>query len=1055
MKNLTKHFLLLGLLCLTIILMIPTAITAQPDCPGGISSSQCELLESSMERYIGAESIEFLFVTQSTTQMSSFVDYELFILGTGYAELDNGEVLSLDLQIEEATISQAGFMGFGSTSSTYVGRLIYVDGQIFFGYGVGISPLDVPLTGMDLSDLAGSDNIDWTFYNAMPDLFMSQIPGSGNNWSFESDVTLDDGVEISIIENQIFDTNPVATSMASLGTLLGENPTEDAAYGTILGMFGAGMDIQGAASYFGQWWIEPEGDALIGWVSGQEVVIDMGNMFGNDPLFSMFISTAGGYSQSTGIRIHNYDVDYDITAPEEFAVMPAGTANTIGLYGINGMASMLTGLFYPLSFSAPATTTTQIQLDYVDGGVIDYGGSLDGELTSGEGINLDFEGNNGDIVTVSLTSDEFDAFVEIRDESGQRIASNDDGGDDTNALITNFVLPEDGNYTIVVRGFSSASEGAYTVELDLFERPEPGMMAYGDSVEGLLISGIYDEWTFEGEAGDLVTINLMGEFDTYLELNDPDGVRITYNDDGGQGRNSLINNFVLPEDGTYTIISRGYSSSAQGSYTIELTVTERTVPGELEYGSAVSGMLISGIEDEWTFSGNEGDVITITMNADFDTYLELLDFTDYQIAYNDDGGAGRNSLISQFTLPITATYTIVARGYRSNAQGDYTLELVIDRSGDDDNQTTTNDGGTTTNNGTTATPTNGEIAYGDTISGNLISGNEDQWVFSGTAGDIITISLTGTFDTYLELLDSNGNQITFNDDGGEGFNSLISFFALPQSGTYTIVARGFSSSASGSYSLALIADSVSTGGGSGGTSTSTSTDSTISYGDTITANLRSGVNDEWTFEGSGGDIITISLTASFDTYLELLDENGNQITYNDDGGQGLNSLIDNFRLPADGTYTIVARGYSSSASGSYSLALIGDDVATPQEDTDNEATTSGNSTSSGGNTSTSTDGTISYGDSVDANLASGNEDEWTFEGSGGDIITISLTASFDTYLELMDADGNQIAFNDDGGQGLNSLIDNFRLPADGTYTIVARGFSSSASGAYNLSLDAN
>ena len=929
MKNTLKHFIMLSLLCIAIILMVPTAISAQIDCPGGINNSQCELLESSLERFVEAETIEFLFVTQSTTQLSSFVDYELFILGTGYAELDNGEVTALDLQVEQATISQAGFMGFGSTENTYVGRLMYVDGQMFFGFGVGISPLDVPLTGIDLSNVSGSDNIDWTFYNAMPDIFMSQVPGSANNWTFESGIVLDDGVEISIIENQILDTNPIASSMAALGTLLGENPAEDAAFGTILGMFGAGMDIQGAASYLGQWWIDPAGEGITGWFSGQEIVIDMGNMFGSDPLFSMFVSTAGGYSQTTGVRIYEYDVDYTVTAPENFTPMPSGTASTITLYGSNGMGAALTGLFYPLSFSVSTTAPTPIQLDYVDGGVIDYGGSLEGELTSGEGVNLEFEGSDGDLVIVSLISDEFDAFVEIWDEFGQRIAANDNGGEGTNALISTFMLPFDGNFTIVVRGFSSASEGAYTVELELFERPEPGAIVYGDNIEGLLISGINDEWVFEGEAGDLVTISMDAEFDTYLELNGPDGIRVTYNDDGGGGRNSLINSFVLPEDGTYTIVTRGYSSSAQGTYTVELTVTERVVPSEIEYGSVVSGLLISGVEDEWSFFGNEGDVITIRMTGDFDTYLELMDFSDYRFTYNDDGGEGRNSLISSFTLPITGTYTIVARGFRSSAQGDYTLELIVDSLADDTTSTSGGGGSSTSGDGgtTTTIPSDGSINYGDTISANLRSGNEDEWTFSGNAGDIITISMTAGFDTYLELMDQNGNLIMFDDDGGQGLNSLIEFYSLPQSGTYTIIARGFSSTANGAYSLALIADTVAdadeeeaTSGG-GNTTTTTPSDGSIGYGDTISANLRSGNEDEWVFEGSGGDIITISLTASFDTYLELIDEDGNQVAFNDDGGQGLNSMIDNFRLPADGTYTIIARGFSNRASGIYNLSL--------------------------------------------------------------------------------------------------------------------------------------
>ncbi len=74
---------------------------------------------------------------------------------------------------------------------------------------------------------------------------------------------------------------------------------------------------------------------------------------------------------------------------------------------------------------------------------------------------------------------------------------------------------------------------------------------------------------------------------------------------------------------------------------------------------------------------------------------------------------------------------------------------------------------------------------------------------------------------------------------------------------------------------------------------------------------------------------------------------------------------------------------------------------------------------------------------------------YTFIGGAGDTITISMISTtdasvtgrpLDTYLYLRDASGQDIAFDDDGGAGLNSLIGPFVLPADGTYTIVAARF---------------
>ncbi|MCB8920096.1 MAG: pre-peptidase C-terminal domain-containing protein [Ardenticatenaceae bacterium] len=98
------------------------------------------------------------------------------------------------------------------------------------------------------------------------------------------------------------------------------------------------------------------------------------------------------------------------------------------------------------------------------------------------------------------------------------------------------------------------------------------------------------------------------------------------------------------------------------------------------------------------------------------------------------------------------------------------------------------------------------IAYGETIAGsfNQPSGYE-LWYFTGTTGEVVTITMIRTdenLDPYLYLLGPSGEEIASNDDGAGDLNSLISLSSLPQSGTYTIVARGYGSSF-GSYELTL------------------------------------------------------------------------------------------------------------------------------------------------------------------------------------------------------------------------------------------------------------
>lgn len=78
-----------------------------------------------------------------------------------------------------------------------------------------------------------------------------------------------------------------------------------------------------------------------------------------------------------------------------------------------------------------------------------------------------------------------------------------------------------------------------------------------------------DSYTFDGEAGESMTIELQSEeFDTTLLLKGPDGQDITSNDDYGGTLNSTIV-IELPESGTYSAVASSFSGEG-GNYQIEV-----------------------------------------------------------------------------------------------------------------------------------------------------------------------------------------------------------------------------------------------------------------------------------------------------------------------------------------------------------------------------------------------------------------------------------------------------------------------------------------------------
>ena len=83
---------------------------------------------------------------------------------------------------------------------------------------------------------------------------------------------------------------------------------------------------------------------------------------------------------------------------------------------------------------------------------------------------------------------------------------------------------------------------------------------------------------------------------------------------------------------------------------------------------------ITPAEASYTFDGNEGQAVTITLDSDdFDPVLSLFDSVGNEIATNDDFGGTLNSAII-LTLPADDTYTVIARSY-SGQGGDYSVKV--------------------------------------------------------------------------------------------------------------------------------------------------------------------------------------------------------------------------------------------------------------------------------------------------------------------------------------------------------------------------------------------
>ena len=221
----------------------------------------------------------------------------------------------------------------------------------------------------------------------------------------------------------------------------------------------------------------------------------------------------------------------------------------------------------------------------------------------------------------------------------------------------------------------------------------------------------------------------------------------------------------------------------------------------------------------------------------------------------------------------------------------------------------------------------------------------------------------------------------------------------------------------------------------------------VAVGGSFTGQINSaGDTDIVTVQLQAGETYSISLrgtgpSALVDPYLYFLDPNGVELASDDDGGTGINSIV-TFTASTSGTYQIKAAAYPDSGlTGQYTV-----DVR--QQGTD--------SVPAGFKTKVSLDmGETRFGfiesdgdvDTYKVTLTAGKL--YTFEVAGGADYDTSYLAvppgELDTRLTLFDADGNEVASNDD--------IAFSTVPGEGDISS-AVGFSATMSGTYYLRVEA-
>lgn len=445
------------------------------------------------------------------------------------------------------------------------------------------------------------------------------------------------------------------------------------------------------------------------------------------------------------------------------------------------------------------------------------------------------------------------------------------------------------------------------------------------------------------------------------------------------------------------------------------------------FGEIVTGQINNNQPNVvYVFDALRCDFLSVrlrALNGNLDPVLTVLDDTGRTVFTRDDTNGSSDVSFEPLSIPRSGRYSIVVArfGYGlGTTSGQY--ELFIERIGN-------------------GSASGCAMRYGDTVTNSIGDDMSELWYrFEANQGDIVQVQMRaigGTLDPVLTIVDSGGFVMQRIDDIGGDINPQIDSLLIPADGVYYVVAGRYGVG-SGSFVLTL-SEAANSGMGN-----SPLAAIPLSYGGAIEGRLTENLTAQYyRFQAQQNDVITVTMervSDNIDTLIVIADSALNELIEDDDGGEGQNSRLQDFRIPAGGTYYIIATRYErdfGSTTGRYTLRL--DAAGSAFEDVPADVLR------------------ISYNTTLTGSIDDVTPDVlYAFYGAAGDVVSLTLIrtdGNLDPLLELLDANQARLRLDDDSAEAQNARIDDYVLPASGVYYVRAARFDGSeTSGSYALTL---
>ena len=460
-------------------------------------------------------------------------------------------------------------------------------------------------------------------------------------------------------------------------------------------------------------------------------------------------------------------------------------------------------------------------------------------------------------------------------------------------------------------------------------------IAPGDTAQGLITDTFFSQrYRFEAQAGQTYTIRMeriesegsVNTLDPLLFLFDSNEQFLAENDDVAEGNRNAQIIFTPEVEGAYIIEATRFQQEAgtsTGAFRLVLIAGDETIPDPdddpstpnpldtppefgvpftiLEYEAPVSGTLASARDNPYfALGGRQGELFNITLATTGDLIADVtISFPNFAIPINRvEAGAVKTI---QGIIPQTGWYRIEVA--HLSGSGSFTLEATVVGNG-------------------LLEDTPLEASFTEEM-------QSLYFIVNATINERVFVNMTvlstesGTITPGIAIIDRSG--ILLDEQSSSGNQTRISL-TVPRSGVYYLRASNLADG-TGTFRLSLRRNEP---------NTDKLRVQTAQYNENYTGTID-GDNpiEYYRFSGKQGELVSIQMQAasaasSLDPFLILTDSNLNELAFNDNTGASRTARINQYALPADDDYYILAtrpRLSLGGSSGAYEMSLTVGQIA--------------------------------------------------------------------------------------------------------------------------------